>query len=77
MGQRPTLVNEKRIVRQLTSMEPLPFPLSSRAKPRDLQCGSSRNQSKGKTHSPLVIPTGANPDFLPRSAGHGRVCAFL
>jgi hypothetical protein len=25
----------------------------------------------------LVIPTGANPDFLPRSARQGRVCAFL
>jgi hypothetical protein len=25
----------------------------------------------------LVIPTGANPDFLPRCARQGRVCAFL
>jgi hypothetical protein len=25
----------------------------------------------------FVIPTGANPDFLPRSARQGRVCAFL
>ena len=24
----------------------------------------------------FVIPTGAYPDFLPRSAGHGRVCGF-
>jgi hypothetical protein len=24
----------------------------------------------------IVIPTGAYPDFLPRSAGHGRVCGF-
>jgi PHP domain len=24
----------------------------------------------------FVIPTGANPDFLPRSTGQGRVCAF-
>jgi len=24
-----------------------------------------------------VIPTGANPDFLPRSTRQGRVCAFL
>ena len=28
-------------------------------------------------YSPLVIPTVANPDFLPRSARQGRVCAFL
>jgi hypothetical protein len=25
----------------------------------------------------IVISTGAYPDFLPRSTGHGRVCAFL
>jgi hypothetical protein len=23
------------------------------------------------------VPTGAYPDFLPRSTGQGRVCAFL
>jgi hypothetical protein len=25
---------------------------------------------------PFVIPTEANPDFLPRSTGQGSVCAF-
>jgi hypothetical protein len=25
----------------------------------------------------VVIPTGAYPDFLPRSIGQDRVCAFL
>jgi hypothetical protein len=25
----------------------------------------------------FVIPTGANPDFLPRSARQSHVCAFL
>jgi hypothetical protein len=33
----PTQGNEKASVQQRLSMEPLPFPLSSRAKPRDLQ----------------------------------------
>jgi hypothetical protein len=27
--------------------------------------------------SKIVISTGAHPDFLPRSTGQGRVCAFL
>jgi hypothetical protein len=37
MGLRPTQGDEKASVRQPLSTEPLPFPLSSRAKPRDLQ----------------------------------------
>jgi hypothetical protein len=28
------------------------------------------------TSLPFVIPTGANPDFLPRSNGQGPVCAL-
>jgi hypothetical protein len=38
MGLRPTQVHEKApSVQQSLFMEPSPFPLSSRAKPRDLQ----------------------------------------
>jgi hypothetical protein len=29
-----------------------------------------------RVKSKFVIPTEANPDFLPRYAGHGRVCGF-
>jgi hypothetical protein len=37
MGQRPTQGDEKRLGQQPLFMKPSPFPLSSRAKPRDLQ----------------------------------------
>src|SRR5258708_8691749 len=37
----------------------------------------SSNRSPWKLRPPLVIPTDANPDFLPRSTGQSRVCAFL
>ena len=49
------------------SMEAWPSPLSSRAQPRDLQFSG-----------PFVemFFDRAHADFLPRSAGHGRVCAF-
>ncbi|MEA2541981.1 MAG: hypothetical protein QOH35_3347 [Acidobacteriaceae bacterium] len=31
----------------------------------------------GSAALPFVISTGAHPDFLPRSPGQDRVCAFL
>jgi hypothetical protein len=37
---------------------------------------SSAADRKGYTALSFVIPTEANPDFLPRSTGRGRVCAF-
>ena len=54
-------------VQQQLSEEPSPFPLSSRAKPRDL-----------RFRGPFVemFFDRAYPDFLPRSAGQGRVCGF-
>jgi hypothetical protein len=41
-------------------------------------CGSLHRQliSDGRRTLFLVIPTGANPDFLPRYAGQDRVCGF-
>jgi hypothetical protein len=53
-------------VQQLLSIEPLPFPLSSRAKPRDL-----------RFRGPFLemFFDRAYPDFLPRSTGRDHVCA--
>jgi hypothetical protein len=33
--------------------------------------------SHGSVALTFVISTEANPDFLPRGTGQGRVCAFL
>jgi hypothetical protein len=38
------------------------------------QLSSHKLQAKLKKSQ---APTGAYPDFLPRSAGHSRVCDFL
>jgi hypothetical protein len=38
MDLRPSKVMKNASVQQPLSIEPLPFPLSSRAKPRDLRC---------------------------------------
>jgi hypothetical protein len=32
--------------------------------------------TKVRGKNEFVIPTGANPDFLPHCAGENRVCAF-
>jgi hypothetical protein len=52
-------------VQQLLSIEPLPFPLSSRAKPRDL-----------RFRGPFLemFFDRAYPDFLLRCIGHDQVC---
>jgi hypothetical protein len=45
---------------------------------RDLLCApapAQRSPFRQFSHK-IVIPTEANPDFLSRSAGHGRVCGF-
>jgi hypothetical protein len=51
---------------------------SGGAQSRDLLFPSATSQSPlESTNLPFVIPTEAYPDFLPPSAGQGRVCAFL
>jgi hypothetical protein len=61
-------------IQQLPSMGASLSLLSSRAKPRDLQfTPPSPLMCMAKS---IVIPTEAHPDFLPRSTGQGRVCAF-
>ena len=52
-------------VQQLLSIEPLPFPLSSRAQPRDL-----------RFRGPFLemFFDRAYPDFLLRCIGHDQVC---
>jgi hypothetical protein len=58
---------------------PQPLLLSSTHQPpwkrRDL-CALRHESFMEAPPSPFVIPTGAYPDFLPRCAGRGRVCAF-
>jgi hypothetical protein len=63
-------------VQQPLFMEPLPFPC--RPERSRGTCGSAAlSWKRGILYSnKIVISTGAYPDFLPRSAGHGRVCGF-
>ena len=57
MGLRPTQGDENAFCPQPPSMETSPFPLSSRAQPRDLQFPSLTNKSKVTAIFPFVIPT--------------------
>jgi hypothetical protein len=83
MGLRPANVMKKTSVRQLLSIEPLPFPLSSRVFMGQRPTYEDENgfylatTLPGSAALPFVISTGAHPDFLPRSPGQDRVCAFL
>jgi hypothetical protein len=52
-------------VQQLLSIEPLPFPLSSRAQPRDLRFRGPFLE---------IFFDRAYPDFLLRCIGHDQVC---
>ena len=67
MGVRPTQGDEKSLGSATTLYGTDTLSLSSRAKPRDL-----------RFRRPFVemFFDRAHPDFLPRSTGHGRVCAF-
>jgi hypothetical protein len=76
MGLRPIQSDENVSVQQPLSMDLPPFPLSSRAKPRDLQFRGPPLEIRNSPSTRIVISTGAHPDFLPRSAGHVRVCGF-
>jgi hypothetical protein len=67
MGLRPTQGDEKSLGPATTLYGTGTLSLSSRAKPRDL-----------RFRGPFVemFFDRAYPDFLPRSTGHSRVCAF-
>src|SRR6202035_2278229 len=52
--------------------------VTSSERSRATVCGSLYRQPirDGSATLSFVIPTGANPNFLPRGTGQGRVCAF-
>jgi hypothetical protein len=58
MGLSPTKVMKNASVQQPRSMEPSPFPLSSRVKPRDLQFHSTRNNSFWKSSLKWIFRRG-------------------
>jgi hypothetical protein len=67
MGLRPTQGDENASVQLLPFMEPTPFPLSSRARPRDLQFRGPFLE---------MFFDRAYPDFLPHRTRNVHVCAF-